>query len=350
MITASRINFLGALIMIRLSWVEPSNIGDVRQLVQQAIDLEFATLPPYLYANLSIPRGKNSEAKALLTSIQGEEMVHMCLACNIMNAIGGDPKINPPSFPGPLPGDIGGGFTVHLYPFSKNAMQQGMHIEEPADPFDPPEAPQITLEAYDLSDVTIGEFYQHLERVLSELPKDEWHSGRHQVWDNQFMQGMIFKINNFDDAKKAIDIIVSEGEGTSATNPLDQDHQLAHYYRFEEIYRDRILTLAPGTPDGYVWGDPLGVDWHAVFPAISDPETHDFSNEPETAQRAQQACNQAFTDMVDELQLAFTGQTGHLGNAIGAMLGLQKAALMAFKTPLNDNRVAGPAFKYINKA
>ena len=108
--------------------------------------------------------------------------------------------------------------------------------------------------------------------------------------------------------------------------------------------------MAPGTPDGYVWGDPLGVDWHAVFPAISDPETYDFSNEPETAQRAQQACNQAFTDMVDELQLAFTGQTGHLGNAIGAMLGLQKAALMAFKTPLNDKRVAGPAFKYINKA
>ena len=34
----------------------------------------------------------------------------MSLACNIMNAIGGTPAINPRATRGPLPGDVGGGF------------------------------------------------------------------------------------------------------------------------------------------------------------------------------------------------------------------------------------------------
>ena len=94
--------------MIRLIWQAPKTLNDLHQLVQTAINLEFATLPPYLYAKFSIPEDENVAAFQRLSAIVGQEMIHMCLACNIMNAIGGFPKILPPSYPGPLPGDVGG--------------------------------------------------------------------------------------------------------------------------------------------------------------------------------------------------------------------------------------------------
>lgn len=323
-----------------------SDVSSVQQLVQQAIDLEFATLPPYLYATFSIPDGMNKVASGLFHSVQGEEMVHMCLACNIMNAIGGDVQINPPSFPGHLPGDVAKELTVHLYPFSKAAAKQGMDIETPVKPVIAPE--RMALMSMKTTDqlVTIGEYYEYLKEQLSALPDDAWHDNRNQITDSQYMQGLIFSISSYEKAAKAIDIIVSEGEGAPEIgSPLDYQNVLSHYYRFQEIYKNRVWTKADNEV-GYVWGDPLGVDWSGVYDAISDPETHDFSTESAEAQTAQQACNLAFTHMVDELQSAFRGDTGDLGNAIQSMLKLQMAATAALKVPLNNGQVSGPAFKY----
>src|SRR6187397_1829202 len=125
--------------MIRLAWNAPQSTVDVQNLVQGAIDLEFTTLPPYLYAKFSILPDTNAAVASRLDSIVREEMIHMCLACTIMNAIGGTAAINPPHYPGPLPGDVGGGLILHLLPFSEEAMQQGMAIEEPSQAIDPPQ-------------------------------------------------------------------------------------------------------------------------------------------------------------------------------------------------------------------
>lgn len=328
-----------------LEWQAPETIQDVYNRVQTAIDLEFSTLPPYLYAKFSIPDGKNVEAAARLNAIVGQEMIHMCLACNIMNALGGTVAINPPSYPGHLPGDVGGQLEVHLYPFSQNAMQQGMDIETPVDPV-------VFRQLESLADsggaVTIGEYYMRLDKALSLLPTSAWTANRNQVWDNQFFQGQIFPINNYADAHQAILDIVSEGEGApTAGSPLDFENELAHYYRFEEMYRNQVLVKADN-PEGYGWTGSLNIDWNAIYPAIPDPEEHDFSKDPKAAQDAQAACNAAFTSMVNELTTAFNGNTGRLGNAVGAMFQLRMAALDALVSPLADGKsVAGPSFKYI---
>jgi len=298
-----------------------------------------------LYATFSIPKGKNTVASSLLHSVQGEEMVHMCLACNIMNAIGGDVQINTPVFPGHLPGDVAQELTVHLYPFSPDAAKQGMDIETPEDPVIAPQRKAMLSSNIDGTIVTIGEYYEYVKKQLEALPADAWYNNRN-LSDNQYMQGLIFPISSYEEAAKAIDIIVSEGEGAPEIgSPLDYQYKLSHYYRFQEIYKNQILTKADNEV-GYEWGDPLGVNWADVYNAISDPQIHDFSGEPAAAQAAQKACNLAFTQMVDELQSAFTGQTGHLGNAIQSMLKLQMAALAALKVPLNNGQVSGPAFKY----
>ena len=119
--------------MIKLRWAQPESISDVRALVQTAIELEFATLPPYLYAKFSILPESNPAALGRLNAIVGQEMIHLCLACNILNAIGGTPVFNPPHYPGPLPGDVNAKLVVHLLPFSEGAMDQGMAIEEPVE-------------------------------------------------------------------------------------------------------------------------------------------------------------------------------------------------------------------------
>jgi hypothetical protein len=334
--------------MIRLAWNAPQSTTDVQSLVQGAIDLEFTTLPPYLYAKFSILPDTNAAAASRLDSIVREEMIHMCLACNIMNAIGGTPAINPPHYPGPLPGDVGGDLILHLLPFSAAAMQQGMAIEEPSQAIDPPQKDMLE----GVASVTIGEYYERLDAALAALPASAWTPNRNQITDAQFFAGQLFAVNGYADAHRAIDQIVSEGEGTPVSpdnpgSPLDFENELAHYYRFWEIVQDQVLEKDPN-PVGYAWGGPLGVDWHAVYPAIADPETHNFANDPPAAQQAQADCNAAFTAMVDALTSAFTGTAAGLGIAVRAMFDLRMAAITALNTPLADgNSVAGPAFVYL---
>ncbi len=334
--------------MIRLLWQVPKTIDDVRNLIQAAIKLEFATLPPYLYAKFSIPEGKNTAAVSRIDTIVGQEMIHMCLACNILNAIGGDPAIIPPSFPGSLPGDVQGDLKIHLYAFSTEAMKQGMDIETPVNPIDPPQLESLSAIEVSLP-VTIGEYYLRLDDALKQLPASAWTPNRNQISDAQYFQGQLFAVNNYDDAHQAISDIVSEGEGSpTAGSPLDFQNEVAHFYRFQEIYRNQVLVKADNSV-GYAWGASLGIDWSAVYPAITDPESHDFSKEPAAAQMAQTACTFAFTTMVNELQRAFNGEPGRLGNAIRAMFDLRRAALHALITPLADGAsVAGPSFRYID--
>lgn len=336
--------------MVKLSWREPRGLADVQSLVQGAIDLEFSTLPPYLYASMTILPETNAPAKSRLQSVIMQEMIHMCLACNILNAIGGTVAITPPSYPGPLPHSVGGSLIVHLYPFSEAAVLQGMAIETPLEPIDP--RVLFRRSPGTEEEVTIGVYYERLKLALQALPDTDWTPNRNQVDDAQFFQGQVFAVNNCADACNAIDQIVSEGEGTPKTpanqgSPLDFQNELAHYYRFWEMQKNRVLEkdIAPDRNDsGYRWGGPLGVDWTAVYPAIPDPEQFDFSKESEAVQLAQAKCNAAYTDMVAALREAFGGAAGQLGVAVRAMFDLRMAAIQALNTPLRNGMVAGPAF------
>lgn len=337
--------------MTRVQLAVPTNIQEAQDQLQIAIGVEYGTLPPYLYAMFSIPPGENVAAAQLIKSVLMQEMVHMCLASNILNALGGNPVLTPPTYPGELPGHIGPdgkALTVSLLPFSEAAMQQGMNIEQPeAAPDFPIVERELALEA---PAVTIGQFYAALDAFLATLDPSDWQTGRNQIDDSQFLTGQLFAVNTYADAHQAISIIVSEGEGTG-DNPLDFADEAAHYYRFGEMFYNKVLTKIPEDP-GYQWGpEPLGVDWDQVFPAIADPQTHDFSSDPPEAQQAQAACNAAYSQMVDGLQSAMTGQSDQLGVAVRAMFDLRMAAQVALRTPLADGTsVSGPAFVYVPTA
>jgi hypothetical protein len=336
--------------MIYLKIPPLNTVPDAWSMLQTAIGVEFGTLPPYLYALYSIRPGTNQASAQRIKSVVLQEMIHMCLACNILNALGGDPVLKAPVYPGPLPGDIGPDgkqLTIHLYPFSPAAMTQAMAIEQPEDPPEFPVREQLAAATPDKA-VTIGQFYTALNTFLSGLPTTAWTANRHQIIDNQFFPGQIFAVNNYTDANQAILGIISEGEGTG-NDPLDFQDELAHYYRFGEISYNKILTKADN-PLHYTWGpEPLGVNWDDAYPAITDPALHDFSHDPPAAQAAQVACNKAYTAMINALQGAVTGQAGALGVAVRAMFDLRMAAQHALTVPLaNPSQVAGPSFRTIH--
>lgn len=339
--------------MILLQAKPLETIEDAYARLQTAIEIEFSTLPPYLYTKFSILPGVNDQAATYLGDIVNQEMIHMCLACNILNSLGGKPVLSnpaasppfPPVFPTTLPGDIGppdgNPVLVHLWRFSEKAAEQGMAIEQPVSPL---LFASAGLEADDSGTETIGQFYEKLDAFLATLDPGAW-TGQNQIDDSQFFSGQLYPIESYADAHRAISQIVSEGEGSSES-PLDFQNEVSHYYRFKEMFLNQVLTKSPNPP-GYQWGPAaFGIDWNAVYPAIDDPAQHDFSNEPEAAQEAQTACNLAYSQLVDLLQLAMTGQPGQLGAAVRAMFDLRKAAMMALTSPLNDGQVAGPSFLY----
>jgi hypothetical protein len=335
--------------MIRMQPQSMDTLADIQNALQKAIQLELSTLPPYLYAVFTIRDGTNEAARRRLRTIIFEEMVHMALACNVLNAIGGSPTIATPAvvptYPGPLPYDIGGEgsepFLVSLLPFSPEAMAQGSHIEEPEDPLVFREAALAAEPTFE----TIGQFYDALDKALGRLPADAWSAiPRNQLIDQPFFAGQLSPVTDYVTASQAIQRIVSEGEGNTKS-PLDFEGEVAHYYRFEEIRRNRVMEKDTSVPEGYRWGKRLGVDWSAVVPAIANPCARDFSGDP-AAQAAQDECDRAFTVMLQELERAVNGQFGRLGNAVAAMFDLRLAARNALAIPLSgSDKSAGPAFR-----
>src|ERR1700679_2159733 len=98
--------------MIRLQTEVTSKLNNtvegLRAALQNAIELEHSAIPPYLYALYSLKPGTNGELAEIIRSVVLEEMLHMSLACNVLNAVGGQPLIDSPKFipdyPTHLPG------------------------------------------------------------------------------------------------------------------------------------------------------------------------------------------------------------------------------------------------------
>ena len=140
---------------------------DLMQALQIAIELEHATIPPYITAYFSIKPGYNQEVSDLIRSVVMEEMLHMSLACNLLNAIGGSPVIDKPGFvpayPTGLPGSLRPGLTVHLRKCSIAQIEDVfMSIEEPGETIKPKEDHEMT----------IGWFYHIIKKGFEKLNRE----------------------------------------------------------------------------------------------------------------------------------------------------------------------------------
>lgn len=318
---------------------------DLMQALQLAIELEHSTIPPYLCALYSIKPGANIEVAALIRSVVVEEMLHMALMANILIAIGGKPKIGHarfvPLYPGPLPGGLRTGLIVRLRRCSIEQIRDCfMSIEEPEEIIKIKRA-QMQLPGK----VTIGWFYNEIVAALETLSESRGITFGHE--DRQVKNwtgpGQLYVIKNVDDAKRAIEEIKDQGEGTTL-NPGDGDHELAHYYKFAEIVAGRHLEKVG---DSWKYSGPvIPFDTEGVWPMIDDPNTVLYPPGSRARILAQQFA-ESYQALLSALNDTFNGQPDNLSRAIGLMYSLDLQARQLMQTPsgIKDGTTAGPSFQ-----
>lgn len=327
----------------------------LRRRLQNAIELEHSTIPPYMYALYSLKPGSNLDIARVIGSILRQEMLHMALACNILNAIGGAPRIDSPDFiphyPCPLPGAIDNGLIVPLAPFSKQLVHDVfMSIEEPEHVPDYPVRPRLLALDMALDTRTIGQFYAAIRREILDLSsQSNIFTGapeRQLTTGFPTLRGMA--VLDADSACAAIDLIVEQGEGT-VTSPLAPEHGLAHFYKFEEIYQGRKLIRnpdrRPGAPAWAFWGHEIVFDANGVWPALTNPERTRYAPGSRLAQ-INDAFNASYTGMLQALHAVFNGEQDRLAPAVLAMQGLRQQAAAMMACELVPGLAGGPTFDY----
>lgn len=329
---------------------ELRDVHDVRAALLGAVRLELSTIPPYLTALYSLKPSANVEIAQIIRGVVLEEMLHMCIACNILNAVGGHPTINaprfPPKYPGQLPMKIGSEpgkpFIVPLKKFSKTLVHEiFMVIEEPEDPLHFPGIEGVP------DYHTIGQFYEAVAQKIQELGNAIFTGEPGLQVTGWFPADQLFAIRNAGDAERAIHVIITQGEGTKTT-PVDAEGQFAHYYRFEEIYRGHHLVPNPNVPAGYSFtGAEIPFDDEGVYPMVDNPAEIKLPPHSLVARYAAQF-DRTYTMLLNALHATFNGEPKQLDAAIGLMYALRLEAQQLMQTPISDGakETAGPRWKF----
>ena len=329
---------------------QPS-IEDVRNSLQQAIELEHATIPTYLYGLYSLDPVKNSVIAEIIQSVVVEEMLHMTLASNLLNAIGGSPVIDKPefipTFPGPLPGGIDTGLIVHLAPFSMEQLETYLSIEEPENPHEYKVSAALEVEPQKFA--TIGQFYAAISEALGKLPEGSFHaSPRNQIGPDLMKESVI--VTDLKTARQAIDVIVEQGEGTS-TSPADgEGDEVAHYYRFMEIKKGRALIPVPNSsPEDWEYaGEVIKLDPEGIYPIPTDPSSSKYPD-GSGAKKANDTFNYTYTNLLKALHALFNGDgtREQFHRAIGLMMSTKELAKAMTSGIPNPVDMVGPSFEFL---
>ena len=317
--------------------VSNHDIQWLKESLQAAIELEFATIPPYLCAMWSVKSGMGATVISIREIIR-EEMLHMGLVCNMLTAIGGTPKLNDsdfiPSFPGLLPGGVNPNLTIYLQGLSKDAVKDFMEIEYP-------ESGPVALRFEQYS--TIGAFYTAI--------LDAFEKNQPALLTDKQMNGPLglSKITSLEEIREAINLIKKQGEGSNDlpedTGPAD----LAHYYRFGEIYHEKKLRKNSETGGWEYEGDavPFPDAWAMAKTPLGGYLEEDVSSEVWQLLRQ---CDEIFTNMMSQLQDAWeNGNRQALFQSIPTMLSLRSPAvkLMKISIPSGGGNY-GPCFRLIS--
>ena len=251
------------------------NLRNLKRQLQTAVELEWTTLPIYLTSLYSIKEGYNPQIAYIIRSIAEQEMVHMMQAANILIALNGSPLIDhndvAPTFPiTGLPGGVLPNLGVTI---------EKMSLEHVYKVFMGIEVPQNSLVgAYPIisNETTVGVFYDEIKRCINLLGDrifNPFSVARQVEWPGAKTKdvGTIVKITDSASAKRAIDLITSQGEGAGILNPEDfQSNNLAHFFRFEEIVCQRRLVKVSNLNYAYA-GAPILFDDNGVWNMRPNP-------------------------------------------------------------------------------
>jgi hypothetical protein len=339
-----------------------TTVESLHEYLYAALQLEHATIPPYLTALYSIHPRTNLDAVMVIRVVVVEEMLHLTLAANVLNATGGTPDLTGPgfvpSFPAYLP-DAEDDFQVDLQRFSPDAVETFLKIERPgAAPEEEArvrahDGPRSLLAAPGEGSMrffSIGEFYEEIRRGLEHLHGelgDGLFSGdpQRQVTPEYYYSGggEIVPVTDLASASAALELIAEQGEGLGGAI-YDNEGEIAHYYRFEQLKLGRYYQ--PGDTAGSPSGPELSVDWDAVYPVKTNVVLDDLRAAPELHASAA-AFNERYADFLGLLTRAYTGEPALLIDAVAEMFRLRDGMLSLIRNPMPgaDGLTAAPTFQ-----
>lgn len=336
----------------------------LKDSLECAIEVEFATIPLYLSSLWSIKDPLNVVAVSLRNIVQ-EEMLHLSLACNMLVAVGGEPGLagRVPTYPGKLPLGVHPELTLKLGGLTRAAVKNFIEIERP-DQVRPDSVTakrggkQAAARASPEPDRTIGDMYAEILRsfdvLAPELSHDEQLSGP-LAW-------MVMR--NLYDVREAVTLIRRQGEGDPNGPTARNRRELSHFDRFREIRELKEWTQV-GSPatwellepiqfnyDTDVW--PVGPVPRRGYPGPLDPQVADLLLRFDAA----------FSEVVDLLDVAWTarpwvgppydGEEGQalLIRAFERMFSLEGMArpLMSMPRPDKPDTTYCPRFTYLARA
>jgi hypothetical protein len=220
-------------------------------LLQSALQLEFATIPPYLAAAFSLTA--NRKIYQLILRVAVEEMLHMTAVANLMNAIGIAPNVVAavPNYPYDLT-VLDPPLRLDLRSFSFDLVEKlFMSIEAPEERVEFPAA------LVEVRPRTIGQFYAGIIEIIErDTIPDLFKNAVRDAYKQRTVTpifGPIAYINNQDthtyplkadidfsitdsaSAVQHLSWVVDQGEGEAHYDPLATEGLPGHHYRFESI-------------------------------------------------------------------------------------------------------------------
>jgi hypothetical protein len=341
-----------------------TTVERLQDYLHHAMQIEHATIPPYLLAMYSIKPGTNLDATQIIRVVVVEEMLHLTLAANLLNAVGGRPDLTAPGFVPVYPASLPDGetdFQVDLQPFSRAAIKTFLKIERPG------KAPEgkalvhrqrsaasalgISPGETDIHYYSIGEFYDAITnglKYLHEQMGDKLFTGTDdkQVGPEYYYSGggKLFKVKDLDTALGAVDLIIEQGEGFGGGIYNDAG-EIAHNYRYQELLLERHYQKGdcPCEPTG----PEFEVQWDAVYQFKKNPRLTDYTKSSELYNAAV-SFNQTYANFLALLTLAYNGQPNLLlEKAVPEMFVLRNKVNQLIHNPIPgmEGVYAAPTFE-----
>ena len=296
------------------------------KLLQCALQLEFATIPTYLSAAFSL-KPTNKKIRELIVRAAIEEMLHMTVVANLMNAIGIAPNIVAavPQYPHDLT-DLHPPLRLDLCSFSLDLVKTlFMQIEAPE------ERVVFPMAAVAKPPETIGQFYaQIIEIIEKETIPDLFKNAERDKYkqiraipnfkpvayasnqDNQkypLKPDLDLMIKDKSSAVRHLSWVVDQGEGEDVYQPLTAEGIPGHHYRFESIVRKRYLIKDKNVDLGYSFsGGDLPFDPDGVHEFDANVKAKDYNAYPRV-QTSMKGFNGIYTSMINSLETAFNCPT-----------------------------------------
>jgi len=236
--------------------------------LHEASEIEHNLMCCYLYAAFSLKRDDTAWSdtqrtavaswRRAITAVALEEMTHLALVGNLMNALGAAPHMNRPAFPvdsGPYPA----GFVIRLQPFSAATIEHFKFLERPVHEamrdgagFEPQrryrrQVPEGRLSPGPRDYTTVGELYETVAQSLEAFANVHGEAalfiGTPALQVDAALAPLpgVVPVTDLASALHAITTIVTQGEGAGS------EHSDSHFMRFCRI-GEELAALTQADP------------------------------------------------------------------------------------------------------